>query len=245
MTYAPTEADFDVGVAGARARGIDPLDVFELLWIESAGFNPASLGPSNDGAVSGLNQMSRANLASLGLTPDQWTAMSAAAQFQQIFPFWDSLAKSFNARHFPVDGPNLLALNFLPSRYQSSGAAANPDAALSTKGDAYYAANTFYDPAKTGAITVNTIRNRFASQRAAGGARWALLANGVAAALARAGAAPAPVAPPSTPAAPSSPGSTPASSSSSNTETMIQAGFGGLAIVALIVSAIAAALRSR
>lgn len=227
-SYTPTTADYDALVSDARARSIDPLDVTELLWIESAGFDPASMGPGKDGAVSGLNQMSKANLASLSLTPAEWTSMSAAQQLALIFPFWDSLARSFNGGKFPADGPNLLALNFLPDLYRSSGAASNPDAVMSKRGDAYYAKNTFYDPANTGTITVNTIRAQWAQQRAAGGTRWAQLSAGVNAAIARAsGTLPAP--------------SSPASSSSS--ATTMQAGVGFAVILAIIVSAVAAALR--
>ena len=187
--YAPTPADFDALVALARARGTDPTGVALTLYIESAGFNPASAGPNGDGAVSGLNQMSIANLAALKppLTPAQWMAMTVAQQLAVIFPWWDGLAKAFNGGRFPPDGSNLLALNFLPKYYQSSGAALNPNAPIVSSPDPYYARNTFYDPDKTGSITVNTIAKRQAQQAAAGGARWQLLANGVASAIARAG----------------------------------------------------------
>jgi hypothetical protein len=198
--YAPTVTDFDETVALSKAHGIDPHDVTLALFIESGGYNPASMGPKQDGAVSGLNQMSKANLASLGLTPAAWTAMTAAQQLPAIFNFWVGLAKSFAGGAFPADAAHLLALNFVPAYYQSSGAAKNPAAPLVSKNDtnatkaAIYAANTFYDPGSTGVISVNTIAARQAQQKAAGGARWAMLSSGIDAAIARAAAAaPTPV----------------------------------------------------
>src|SRR5580698_7388456 len=103
MSYSPTPADFQtlVQLSAAQSPPIDPNQVAIVLFEES-GFNPASQGPAGAG-VYGLNQMSTANLSSLGLTPASWTAMTASQQLPYIFKWWDSLANSDNAGQFPAD----------------------------------------------------------------------------------------------------------------------------------------------
>jgi len=161
-----------------------------LLFIESAGFDPANPGPSPNATdpVGGLNQMSSTNLASLGLTRPVWLTLSAAQQLPVIFRFWQGLSKTFAGGVFPSDGPHLLALNFLPASYQTSGAATNPAAVLAGKAGPYasdYASNLWYDPDGTGAITPLTIAKRFALQDQANPARWQILRAGIAAAVGR------------------------------------------------------------
>jgi len=172
--YQPTPADFDETVALSLARGIDPHDVTLVLWIESAGYNPASMGPSGNGSASGLNQMIPGNLSTYGFTPATWTALSAAGQLPTIFRFWDGLAKTFNAGVFPKNAAQLAGLNFVPDYYRQAGASQNPDAPIVSANStdpakaADYRDNVFYDPKKTGSITVNTIATQQAAQKAAG-----------------------------------------------------------------------------
>lgn len=156
--YHPTAADYEATVTLSRARGIDPRDVALVEFWES-GFDPQEV---NSLGYSGINQMSPANLKTYGLTPQQWVSMSIAQQQAVAFQFWDSMAEDFAGGHFPVDGANLFALNVLPGRYLQVGALTNRDAALSTKGDPWYAKNQNLDPRGTGSITVNTIADRLA-----------------------------------------------------------------------------------
>jgi hypothetical protein len=130
-----------------------------------------------------------------GVTRAQWLAMTAAQQLPYIFNFWKGLTATFASGVFPRTGPLLLALNFLPLSYKTSGAATNPAAVIAGKAGPYasdYAENMWYDPDGTGAITPTTIARRFALQAAATtpaamAARWANLKAGIAAALVRAG----------------------------------------------------------
>jgi hypothetical protein len=176
--YQVTSQDFDVLVRESRKRGIDPRDVAIVLYIESAGFDPASAG--GGGAANGLNQMMPENLRSIGFTPEAWRALSAAEQLPFIFRWWDSMASAFRPAGFPPTAGDLGALNFLPGRYKERGAATNPDAPLTAAPEKFYERNTFYDPVKSGAISVNTMRAR--QQLEARGARWQLLLSGIAAA---------------------------------------------------------------
>lgn len=180
-----------------------PLGVGMLLFLES-GFDPSSPGPAPDAAnpVGGLNQMSLENLDTLGISRSAWLSLSAAQQLPVVFKFWQGLARTFAGAVFPSDGPGLLALNFLPASYQSSGAATNPYAVLAASAGPYaaeYAANVFYDPDKTGEITPLTIRRRFMLTDAANPPRWRALRANLAAAIARQSSSPSPAsqAPPS------------------------------------------------
>jgi len=245
MTYAVTPTDLATLVTLARATSpaTDPLSVALLLWIESAGFNPASPGPPNaKPPVGGLNQMSTPNLAGYRLTRDQWLTMSAAEQLPVIFQFWQGLAQSFNGGRFPSDGPRLLALNWLPRAYQTSGADANPNAVISGKAGPYaqyYAGNAWYDPDGIGAITLNTIAKRFAHEDAAGGARWQAIKAGIQAAAAAPPGAPPP--PTSLPPTSIAGGQGPASPPS----RVMAAGVGGGGAGGLLALAVLFALHRR
>lgn len=197
MTYAWTPVDMDVLVAlsaATKPTPIDPVGVASVLWIESAGFNPANPGPPGaNPQVGGLNQMSTPNLTGLGLTRAAWLAMSAAVQLPWIFKWWGQNAVTFNHGRFPADGARLLAMNFLPGSYLTSGADANPDAAICGKAGpfaSFYAWNTYYDPKGTGIVSVNTIALRQQMDAAAGGARWNQLVADIGAAQRRAGGGP-------------------------------------------------------
>lgn len=212
-TYVPTPADFDALVAYAHARGIDPLAVATVLYFESAGFEPGPLSERLDKsgayAVGGLNQMSADNLDALGITPDDWLARTAAGQLAVIFPWWDSLVHTFAGGAWPTDPAHLEALNYLPGRYRDRGAATNPSAVLATRGEGLY--NAPLDPKPTtGSVTVTTIGRALSQSVAAGGARWAMLAAGIAGAVARAaaGAGGGPSSPPNPPSTPATPPAT-------------------------------------
>lgn len=184
--YRITEADFDALVSESRKRLIPADDVALVLYIESAGFNPASAGPGGRGGANGLNQLTPQNLKTMGFTPEAWRSLSAAEQLPRIFRWWDAIARDFAGGKFPTDAGQLAAMNFLPGRYRDKGAATNPDAALTREPESFYSNNVFYDPQKTGTITVNTIRERQALE--ATGARWRELEQGIADARARSGA---------------------------------------------------------
>jgi hypothetical protein len=171
-SYAITQNDIDVLVELSEAHGIAPVDVAVVLYTESAGFNPASLGPGGTGAYTGLNQMSVANLATYGIAPADWVTYTAAEQLPVIFKFWQGLANSFNNGTFPPNAAVLTALNFLPGNYKTSGAATNPNAAITSSPSSYYTNNTYYDPSGTGSITLNTIAQRVASTKASTASRW-------------------------------------------------------------------------
>jgi len=182
MSYKPTATDFQtlVQLSAAQNPPIDPVQV-ALVLFEESGFNPAiqnKAGASNYG----LNQMSAANLSSLGLTPSQWTSMTAAQQLPYIFKWWASLASSDNGGSFPADGGELLALNFEPGAFKTVGAGGNPNAILAGSSGPYasnYTANSVLDPNKTGSITVNTCRQYLANVEANGGAAWAAIVQGI------------------------------------------------------------------
>lgn len=191
-TYQVTAEDMDTLVELARAHATDPLGVALILYIESAGFDPQSQGPSA-AQVSGLNQMKDANLASFGLTRAQWLGMTAAEQLPYIFQFWASLAQTFAGGQFPTDGQHLLALNFLPKSYEDSGAATNPDAVIAGKAGPYasqYAPAAYYDPDGTGTITPNTIARRMLLVNTNPPARWGQVRAALQAAVVRAGSLP-------------------------------------------------------
>ena len=193
MVYAVTERDYDTLVSESRKRGIDPEQAALILFEESAGFDPHRVG-RNGLPFSGLNMMSDTNLSDLDLTREQWIAMSAAEQLPIIFRFWDGLARAFAGGSFPQDAAHLIALNFLPSRYRSSGAKSNDDAVLTKKPENFYLDNTWYDPGATGTITVNTIRKRLSTQTNNG--RWRELVAGIDEAEKRAGSVEPAVPPP-------------------------------------------------
>lgn len=209
-SYKVTDADYDVLVNESRKRLIPAADVALALYIESAGFDPASAGPGGAGGANGLNQLTVSNLKGMGYAPEEWRALSAAEQLPKIFRWWDAVVKDFAGGKFPSDAGQLAALNFLPGRYKLRNAGQNPDAPLTASPESFYAQNVFYDPKKTGAITVNTIRERQSLEAA--GARWAELQKGVIAATERANAVPTqpempvtplpPVTPPEEPPAP-------------------------------------------
>lgn len=187
MTWTSSDFDTLVSLARAQVPPIDPTDVAIVLYEES-GLNPASPGPSTAAGVAGLNQMSTANLVSLGLSRSAWLAMTASQQLPWIFKFWQSLAKSFNGGKFPTDAGQLLALNFLPGAYAAAGAGSNPDAPIAAKTGTYaWAWND--NPAlqnSSGAITVNTLRTYIANVAAKAGATWTNAVTQIQAAVARA-----------------------------------------------------------
>lgn len=178
--YSITPTDIDTLVSLSEANGIDPTDVAVVLYTESAGFNPQSMGPGGTGAYTGLNQMSVANLGTYGITPAEWVSYSAAQQLPVIFKFWQGLANSFNSGRFPPNAAVLTALNFLPGNYKTSGAATNPNAAITSTPSAYYTKNTYYDPSGTGSITLNTIAQRVAMTKASTNSRWKSIENSIA-----------------------------------------------------------------
>ncbi len=245
--YAWTPVDLDVIVAQSAAtlpKAIDPVSVALLLWIESAGFDPANPGPSGaNPQVGGLNQMSVPNLTAAGLTRASWLTMSAAQQLPFIFKFWKGLATTFNGGRFPADGARLLALNFLPKSYQTSGADTNDAAVVCGKAGPYaqfYAGNAFYDPLGTGQITVASIARRQGLEAAKGGARYAQLVADIAAAVKRAGSGT--TAPPTLPTGGSQ---TPPPGGSSSPPSAARSGGGGLiAVLALAVVGVIAKVRA-
>jgi hypothetical protein len=166
--YVITPNDIDTLVGLSEAHGIDPTDVAVVLYVESAGFNPTSLGPGGAGNYTGLNQMSVANLATYGITPSDWVTWSAAKQLPVIFKFWQGLGTSFNGGAFPQNAGVLGALNILPGRYKPG----NPNAPLASNPDIYYTKNTYYDPKGTGSISVNTIQERMSMIKASTAPRW-------------------------------------------------------------------------
>lgn len=170
-SYVITPNDVATLVSLSEAHGIDPIDVAAVLYLESAGFNPASLGPGGLGNYTGLNQMSVANLSSFGIAPADWVTYSAAEQLPYVFKFWQSL-QSFNNGAFPQNAAVLAALNLLPGNYKMSGAASNPNAPIASNPSIYYTKNTYYDPDGTGSITLNTIAKRMAMIINATAPRW-------------------------------------------------------------------------
>ena len=206
MTYQPTSADFQALVQLSRAQHppIDPTQVAVILFEESAGFNPAQ---QNFGGAPnyGLNQMSASNLSAIGLTPAQWTSMSAAQQLVYIFRFWASSAATANGGRFPSDGGELLAMNFEPGAFANVQAGSNPNAVLAASGGPYasnYAANKSLDPEGTGQITVNTCRQLVSNLLVnyAGNSRWQMIEAGIAAASGGGGLPPISPVPPPQPA---------------------------------------------
>jgi hypothetical protein len=195
MTYQPTSADFQalVQLSAQQSPPVDPNQV-ALVLFEESGFNPTI--QNGAGAPNyGLNQMSTANLSSLGLTPTQWTSMTAAQQLPYIFKWWDSLANGDNAGQFPPDAGTLLALNFEPGAFKNVAAGNNPNAVLAAATGPYasnYTANKLLDPNNTGSITVNTCRQYLANVAANGGGAWAAIQAGILAAQGGVNPVPAP-----------------------------------------------------
>jgi hypothetical protein len=185
MTYQPTAADFAalVSLSKSQSPPIDPTQV-ALVLFEESGFDP-SVQNSGGAPVYGLNQMSAANIQSLGLTVAQWTSMTAAQQLVYIFRWWDALASGDNGGQFPSDAGMILALNFEPGAFKNINAGSNPDAVLAGANGPYaanYTANKALDPNNTGTITVNTCRTYLTNVAARGGARWQMLLAGIQAA---------------------------------------------------------------
>lgn len=243
--YTITDADFDALVSGSQRRAIDPRDVAIVLFVESAGFNPASAGPGGKGGANGLNQMTPENLAAFGFTPDQWRSLSAAKQLPIAFTFWDSLVKTFAEGHWPRDAGELGALNFLPGRYKDARVWEDAGSILTKLPEKFYTDNaTTYDPAKTGAITAETMQAAYdwAEKDPRNQPRLAVIRDGILAAEERAGGVePIPANPP---AAPDSPGDGPAeppvasvADASPGRSTAIVAGVGVVALVAAIIKA--------
>jgi hypothetical protein len=187
--YTPTSTDFDALVALSRGAGLDPLDVALVLYHES-GFDPGNVGPSAAADVAGLNQMSGDNLKDVGLSRSDWLGMTAAMQLPHVFAFWRGLAQTFNKGRMPRDAGELLGLNFLPGAWKAVDAGDDADAVLAgADGPFAWAYND--NPAlqnASGSIRVNTLRAYLASLRRhlTTSARWSMIVNGIAAAIARA-----------------------------------------------------------
>jgi hypothetical protein len=248
-SYQWTTADMDALVAASAATSppIQPSNV-ALVCLEESGFDPHNPGPVGaQPPVGGLNQMSSDNLSAMGLTRAAWLAMSAAEQIPHMFAFWTGLCARFRGGVFASDAGDLLALNFLPGAYKLAHADRDPNATIAAALGpyaAYYRDNIVLDPARTGAITVNTCRDYLGRVASSGqlAARWASLLTAVNAASARAAGlgpggtgSPPPKPPPKLP--PSSGGTPPLATHGAG------AGAGGVFFVALLIAA--AAFRGR
>lgn len=154
-----TDGDLDALVREFMAEGLEPRVAFDVMFGES-GFR-ASRRNASGASYGGLNQMGKDELASFGLTLDQWLTMSAADQIPVVRRFWhqrrEALAASKGAAMREImyrDAPHLYAANFWPAGMQPVDATDYP---LLTRSSApgSYAANAMLDRNGDGEITID------------------------------------------------------------------------------------------
>jgi tape measure domain-containing protein len=80
--------------AGARARGMDPDHILNVMAVETAGsFNPFSRNPTS--SASGMIQFMKSTAPTLGTTIEAIRKMNATQQLDYVFKYFDQYIKRF------------------------------------------------------------------------------------------------------------------------------------------------------
>lgn len=146
----------------ANALDSDPINLAESLYMESS-IEPAV---QNSAGYSGINQMSAANLQSMGITPAAYVKLPASVQLEKyVYPFWRSIKASHGITG-PLSARDIEWLNFLPATYVANA----PDSHVVTSNPAYVTPNKSFDHGNKGYITAGDIGTSV--KNAATGARW-------------------------------------------------------------------------